>query len=107
MGAHSPILPRLRHTIETEIEMHMQRVTLLIARLDRADAPFEDLEDDDPSGSLIDNGEASSDDGRELLAMLPAYAVDQTSGPTNERAANNARQAQLYGLVPNGRGGLR
>ena len=97
----APAFPRSlrqRETIETEIEMHLRRVDLLLARLDRADAAFEDLEDDDPSGdSLDERGEAPTDNGSEMLRMFPMYAVDQSNGPTNEAAACKARYRALWG----------
>lgn len=38
MGAHFSFMPHHRRVaIETEIEFHLQRVELLLARLDRAD----------------------------------------------------------------------
>lgn len=50
-----------------------------------------DLEDDDPAGDPLDiSGEYQSDDGREILAMLPIYGADQTLGPINEAAALRA-----------------
>lgn len=50
-----------------------------------------DLEDDDPSGDPLEIlGECQSDDGREVLAMLPKYGADQTLGPINEADARQA-----------------
>ena len=88
MGAPFRILPHHRRVaIETEIELHLQRVSLLIARLDRADSD-PDLEDDDPAGDPLDeHGEAPTDDGQPLLRMMPLWAVNQATGPLNERVA--------------------
>ena len=45
MGAPFSLMPsHRRHEIGVEIGIHLARVDVLIARLDRADAPFEDLE---------------------------------------------------------------
>ena len=82
-----------RKEIEAEITGCLQRVELLIARLDRQDAPLEDLEDDDPPGGAADDvGEVGSDDGTIILPTRPLYAVDQTEGPTNGPAAYRAWQ---------------
>lgn len=88
---------RRRLAIESEIEAHLQRVELLIARLDRADAPFEDLEEDDHSGEH---------DGREPEERaVPRYALDQSRGPINVAEETRAFHVRELGLVPNGRGG--
>jgi hypothetical protein len=111
MGVHTPFPPHRRASIEGEIELHLQRVDLLLARLDRADAPFEDLEvtgaEDDfmhhawdgPGCPIADPGEDEHDreqvneDGSGLLSPLaPVYAVDQSLGPLNERAGYRAWQ---------------
>jgi len=77
-----------RRAIEDEIELHLHRVTQLIARLDRLDSRFEDIEDDDPAGDPLDEyGEAATDTGSTLLPTPPIYGVDQSSGPLNERRA--------------------
>lgn len=94
--APANLSPFRREAIESEIELHLQRVDFLIRRLDRADAPFEDLEDDDPAGDALDeHGECPTDDGTQLLGTLPLYAADQTAGPINERAAVTAWQRSL------------
>ena len=104
MGVHTPIMPaHQRQRIAAEIELHLQRVDVLIARLDRADAPFTDLEDDDPAGGAIDH----EGEGEELLATLPRYGVDQARGPGNERAAAAAHAAAEMGLVRTERGWRR
>lgn len=106
MGALARFMPPHRRVaIEAEIEQHLQRVTLLIARLDRADAPFEDMEDDDPpGGDPLDSCEGPgdfrggcSDDGgycSGLLAVSPTYAIDQRKGPTNYAELERARIAR-------------
>lgn len=80
MGIHATSLPDHRRiAIEAEIELHLNRVSLLIARLDRADAPFEDLEDDDPAGDNIeDEGERT-----EYYMNRPLYWLDQSRGAIN------------------------
>ena len=84
---------RRRHEIEAEIAGCLQRVEVLIARLDRQDAPFEDMEEDDHSGDAIDTiGEAPADDGAPILPIRPLYAIDQTKGPINEREGYRAWQ---------------
>ena len=94
-----------RRAIETQIAGHLQRVELLIARLDRADALFEDLEEDDHSGSYIDDGEAEGDHGRGLLKALPIYSDDQRRGPVNYRHESADHHAEQCGYVrtPSGR----
>lgn len=86
------IIPAQRRAaIEDEIETLLHRAHLLIARLDRVDAPFADMEDDDPAGdSLDERGEAEDwrPDGAKL--PLPVFAVDQTTGPLNGKAAYQA-----------------
>ncbi|TKD52061.1 hypothetical protein [Sphingomonas baiyangensis] len=52
MGKALPF--RLRNAVEAEIEQHLSRVEILIARLDRID-PDPDLEDDDPDTSVEDD----------------------------------------------------
>jgi len=90
------ISARRRAAIETEIEMHLQRVDLLLARLDRADAPFEDLEDNNDREAV--NEDAEGHFGKGLHSILPSYAVDQSPGPINhltaERALQRRRAAQ-------------
>lgn len=49
-----------------------------------------DLEDDDPVGDALDAGEHPSDDARALAPIPLLYAVDQTRGPINVRAAERA-----------------
>lgn len=100
------IPPRRRAAIETEIEMHLARVERLVARLDRADSPSDDMEDDDPSGDPIDQkGECWSDDGRGVHRTLPLYGLDQTRGPVNHREADRERYAIEAGLVRTPAGG--
>lgn len=43
----------------------------------------EDDEDDDPAGGNVDD----DGEGEPTLHMLPRYAIDQSAGPINERAA--------------------
>lgn len=108
MGIHSPILPRHRRlAIEAEIAGCLQRAELLIARLDRADAPFEDLEDDDPGGTFLDDGEGEGDHGRGLLKELPTYGADQRRGPLNYQQASTDHRAAEMGLVRSPTGGWR
>lgn len=108
MGVHIRIVPPHRRVaIEAEIAMHLDRVEYLIARLDRTDGE-PDLEDDDPAGDPLEMyGEAASDDGQPLMATLPLYGVDQSTGPINEHAAARAYRAALVGAVPSGSGGWR
>ncbi len=102
MATHAPItgaptrapiiLPRHRRiAIESEIEMHLHRASLLIARLDRADAPVEDMEDDDPAGGNIEDDR----EGPELYTLLPRYDLDQSRGPVNEREAARQRYREM------------
>lgn len=64
-----------------------------------------DLEDDDPAGDPLDvDGEHPSDDGRTIVATMPAYGLDQSAGPINIRAAFQAHQAEDLGLVRSPRG---
>lgn len=87
------VLTRLRRAAKAEIDIHLPRVELLIARLDRFDAPYEDREDDDPAGDTLDeHGECPTDTGTDVLSLLPLYAVDQTKGPLNEVAAHRTWQ---------------
>lgn len=58
----------------------------MIAALDDLQGDV-DLEDDDPAGDPLDKGEL--DEG---VLGVPLYDVDQSSGPTNERAAYRAWQ---------------
>lgn len=91
MGVHTRFMPPHRRVaIEAEIEAHLQRVTLLIARLDRADGDC-DLEDDDPAGDSLDKGEGEGHFGQGLYTTLPRYGLDQSTGPTNLREAERAR----------------
>lgn len=79
-----------RERLETEIALHLDRATALIARLDRIDADC-DMEDDDPAGDVLDErGEAPSDDGTRILTMPPLYSVNQCRGPMNHTGAVQA-----------------
>jgi hypothetical protein len=110
MAIHAPItgaplrashnLPHhLRSKIEAEVEAHLHRVELLLAKLDHADGDC-DLEDDDPSGDETDErGEVLADDGGVILPTLPRYAVDQRTGPINFEAAKREHHASRMGLV--------
>ena len=98
-----PIPAHRRKAIEAEIELHLQRATVLIARLDGADAPTMDMEDDDPAGGAIDD----EGEGEELLRTLPRYDVDQSRGPVNERGAIAAHTAAGMRLVRTERGWRR
>lgn len=109
-GARSraPAFPRYlpqREAIESEIEMHLHRVTLLVARLDRADGDC-DLEDDDPSGDPAEI-DADSDDGRALSPILPRWSVDQSRGPTNANEPHRQYIVSRLGLVRSPSGGWR
>lgn len=96
MGAHTRLMPpHRRELIEAEIERNLQRVTLLIARLDRADEPTMDMEDDDPGGDTLDRGEGEGHMGQGLYRMLPAYGLDQSAGPTNLREAERERYRRM------------
>lgn len=62
-------------------------IEVAIGLLDVADGD-PDLEDDDPAGDPIEmHGEMN--DGP-LYKTLPIYGLDQSKGPTNERAAHRA-----------------
>ena len=87
-----------RAEIETEIELHLARADFLIARLDGVDAPFEDLEDDDPSGTALDCGEAEGD-GMGLLPTMPLYGVDQRGHPVNHVEAKDAHRFAGMGMI--------
>ena len=114
MGIHNVFMPpHRRELIEGEIEMHLRRVTLLLARLDRADGDYDfedddpagdgdcDLEDDDPAGDGLDErGECLTDDGSEMLSTLPLYGLDQSAGPVNEREAGFVRRREMMGWAP-------
>ena len=96
MGVHAPLLPaHRRKAIECEIEACLARVSILIGRLDRADAPFEDIEEDDWPGTDLDHGEGEGHFGQGLYTTLPRYGVDQTTGPTNVRAAERLRHKAM------------
>jgi hypothetical protein len=96
-----------RATIEAEIEASLDRVSALLARLDRDDGDC-DLEDDDPAGDPLDiNGEASSDDGRALSPVLPIWAIDQRREPVNSREPTRQRLIAEMGLVRSPTGGWR
>jgi hypothetical protein len=114
---YAPNLPaalRRRQRIETEIEGHLARVEILLARLDRQDGDPDledatDAEDDftfsplaqqyrrtlgagcpisDPGGGNVeDEIQADTDNGTDMLKTLPLYAADQTKGPINETIA--------------------
>ncbi|MEH3099814.1 hypothetical protein [Sphingomonas adhaesiva] len=103
--ANPPRLPlHIRAAISAELTMLLDRVDLLIARLDDADDDY-DLEEDDHSGDPLEvNGEAPSDDGRSILPTRPLYAVNQAAGPINYTEAQTAYLAAENGLVcaPNG-----
>lgn len=92
MGVHAPLRrQRLRTEIEDEIELHLARVSLLVARLDRMDGDC-DLEEDDP---LEDNNDDEGWAG-EISPLRPRYAVDQSRGPTNEKEGYRAWQRQFF-----------
>ena len=96
MGAHTRLMPpHRRMAIEGEIDTLLHRATLLIARLDRADEPFMDSEDDDPAGDPLDKGEGEGHFGQGLYAVLPRYGIDQSRGPINEAAAYRAYQRDM------------
>lgn len=85
-----------RKEIEAEIAGCLQRVDLLIARLDREDAPFEDLEDDDPAGGAVDDtGEPNENFEEGIRIGRPRYGVDQSTGPINVREVNLAWHRRL------------
>lgn len=108
MGFHHRPMPALRRiNIEDEIESHLRRVELLVARLDRADAPFEDLEDDDPGGDALDKGEGEGHFGQGLLPDRPRYGVDQTRAPLNHAVAERDHHARSMGMMRSARGGWR
>lgn len=92
-------LPRAKRAqIEERITRHLSIAHQLIGILDAIDAPFEDLEDDDPSGDVLEiHGEAPSDDGRPLYPVRPIYGIDQSAGPTNEHAAYRAHMLAAIG----------
>lgn len=58
------------------------------------DPDFEDtdIEDGDP----LDLGEEQAETGAEVLATVPLYGVDQTSGPINEAEAVRAHRIAQY-----------
>lgn len=89
-----------RLTIETRLAECLDLADLLIAALDADEAPFEDIEDDDPSGDTLElRGEAPSDDGRDIYSTLPLYAVDQSEGLINDRVAFRAHMLAAIGRV--------
>ncbi len=72
--------------------------------LDQRDGDV-DLEDDDPAGdTLEEHGEHPTDDGTTMLAVKPAYSIDQSRGPINEQAAYLAHRVKDLGLVQTDRG---
>ncbi len=88
MGAHARFIPpHRRDAIEAEIETLLQRVTLLIGRLDRADAPIEDLEEE--TDLSVDDGPCDISRAG-LLPILPRYGVDQRRGPVNAAQGERA-----------------
>lgn len=89
-GFHRAMSERRRATIEEEIETHLQRVTLLIARLDRADAIHEDMEEDDHDGDPCDRGEPEPWRFEKFTMPMPAYGVDQDTLPTNHQDGERA-----------------
>ena len=101
MGAFSPMLPRhRRRAINAELEQLLDRVSVLIERLDAADDADRDMEEDDHPGDMLDLlGEAPSDDGRGILAVRPLYALDQTGDPINYAAESRAHRMREMGLV--------
>lgn len=106
MGMHMKAAAFRRAAIEAEIEVHLERVTLLLARIDQDDAADEDLEDDDPAGDYLDlTGEADSDDGRMVLPTTPVWALDQSDGPVNYRQAQREYGAAEAGFVRSPSGG--
>ena len=106
MGMHMSATAWRRLAIEAEIEAHLERVTILLARIDGEDARSEDLEDDDPAGDHLDlTGEANSDDGRGLLPIRPIWSLDQTQGPLNFKEASREYAAAELGLVRSSTGG--
>lgn len=99
---HPTFVMANRAEIEAEIEAHLTRVTLLIARLDRADGDC-DIEEDDPAGDPLDKGEEDEARG----ARVPVFGVDQTREPINQRemeAAERAERAKAMGLIKTPRG---
>lgn len=109
MGVHAPyrLPPHRRASIEGEIEFCLQRATLLIARLDRADGDADleangdeldgtNAEDEesgfsnmglwsgpgcpisDPDKGVDDDGEQVNEDGDEDGTLLPIYGIDQS-----------------------------
>lgn len=113
MAMHAPIMgaplraPTLGLLSSSDRAAIEQTVEQLIALLDTADGD-PDLEDDDPAGDPLDErGEAPSDNGTDLLPVLPRYGDDQTAGPVNERDGLRALRAVQLGLVPTTTGGWR
>lgn len=79
MGVQSRILPPHRRVvIEAEIETCLHRATLLIARLDRADAPFDDLEEEFDCAADDHPCDVGRDD---LLPVLPAMVSINLADP--------------------------
>lgn len=91
-----------RPASRTEIEDAIEE---LISLLDRMDGDV-DLEPE-IDGGFEELGEASSNDGAEILPVRPIWGEDQTAEPVNYQAARTEWHARASGLVPNGRGGWR
>ena len=81
---------RRREALEAEIDLHLKRVDLLIARLDREDGDW-DAELDDEDCGAEDHGEPEEwRYGCKFTAPLPAYGMDQSKGPGNGGAVHKA-----------------
>ena len=78
-------------------------ISVAIDLLDMADGD-PDIEDDDPSGTPLDQGEG---DEATIVATKPIYGPDQSTGPINEREAIAEHQAKELGLERSPTGGWR
>ena len=110
MGVHARFALSNRTEIENEIER-------LIAMLDAADAPSEDLEPeldyclagDDDCGETrsIAGGYAWGSHEEAGGSALPRYGLDQSLGPVNTLQLEQEHRAMLLGLVRREGGGWR
>lgn len=91
--------PHVRAAITVELNLLLDRVDVLLARLDDAE-PDPDLEEDDHSGDPLELvGEALDDDGRGIMPTRPLYATDQSAGPINYAEAQSAYRAEETRLI--------
>ena len=68
----------------------------LIDHLDSLDSWSDDLEDDDPAGDALDEkGEDEPHRPEGFALPKPLYAIDQSTGPINERDVHRAWRSHM------------